>query len=133
MKLALKIFAVVVGVLVLMIGLERIASESGEVVVLVTQDPKVGDMETRLWVVDHAGHQWIRAGSNAAGWYQRLVAQPEVEVHRGEETLVAIAQPMPERVNAVNLAMADKYGWADAYIALLFGREDAIPIKLVTQ
>ena len=40
------------------------------------------------------------------------------------------AIPQVEVRDQVNDLMRQKYGWADQFIALLFGRDDATPIKL---
>ena len=75
-------FAGLLGLLIAVLGLELIASESGEVVVLsvATAD---GPQETRLWVVDLEGYQYVRAGHTGAGWYAAAVAAPTVRVARG--------------------------------------------------
>ena len=58
-------FALIAVYLVLMFG----ASESGEVVELITQDANGEQFTTRLWVADHDGAMWLRADSGS-GWYQ---------------------------------------------------------------
>jgi len=123
----------VVGSIVVLLGigaLEIVAAESGEVVVLKTTDAAGATHETRLWIVDDGGQPWLRAGSDAAGWYRLLVERPEVEVVRGDATLAVHAVPEVAARARVNELMRAKYGWADAYIALLFGRDDAVPIRL---
>ncbi len=132
MKTALKLFGALVALLLVVIVLEVVASESGEVVVVTTTDAEGAQAETRLWVVDHDGSVWLRSGSPASGWYQRMQANPEVTVERDGQTFTAQIEPLPAMRDAINAEMADKYGWADAYIGMLFGREDAIPIRLVT-
>ncbi len=130
MKMVLKILGGIVVLLLLVVGIERVASESGEVVVLQTVDAQGQAQETRLWVVDHNGSAWLRSGSSQSGWYQRLVAVPEVQVTRGDNTFTALAEPQVDQRALINGKMAEKYGWADSYISMLFGREDAIPIVL---
>ena len=61
-------FALIVVYLALMFG----ASESGEVVELITQDANGEQFTTRLWVADHDDAIWLRADSGS-GWYHRLV------------------------------------------------------------
>ena len=75
-----------IGIAIVVIGTQYLASESGEVVVLRTLDAAGGVHETRLWVVDHDGSAWLRAGNPTGGWFPRLSARPEVEVVRGSET-----------------------------------------------
>ncbi|MEM9623029.1 MAG: hypothetical protein AAF993_15365 [Pseudomonadota bacterium] len=131
MKIVLKLLGVVFALLLLVIGVERLASESGEVVVLQTRTAAGDVAETRLWVVDQAGFAWLRSGSNASGWYQRLEANSAVTVQRGEISFAANAQPDVSMRELINAEMRAKYGWADSYISLLFGRDDAIPIRLI--
>lgn len=106
------------------------ASESGEVVVLATRDAGGDVHRTRLWIVEDGGALWLRSGSPDGAWYRRLREHPLVEVTRGGEARGYRAVPQPEARERVNELMAAKYGWADGFIALLFGREDAVPIRL---
>ena len=123
--------AVLVGLAVVWLGTQYVASESGEVVVLRTVDAAGATQETRLWVVDGAGSQWLRAGNSAVGWYQRLSAHPEVEVVRGAAAQKYRAVAEPEARDAINALMNEKYGWADSYIRFWFGPEKKIPVRLV--
>lgn len=116
----------------LIVGTQYIASESGEVVVLRTRDAAGGVHETRLWVVDHDGSAWLRAGNPSGGWFSRLSAQPEVVVTRGGETLVVQAVPRPEARDTINDLMQEKYGWADSYISFFFPRAKKIPVRLLS-
>jgi hypothetical protein len=111
--------------------IEYVASESGEVVVLHTRDAQGVSHETRLWVVDHDGAQWLRAGNASVGWYARLAANPEVEIERRHDTLAYRAQPEPELRDTINERMQEKYGWADSYVCFFFPREHKIPVRLV--
>ena len=52
-------------------------------------------------------------------------------VERGDDRMAYDAVPEPERRDEINALMATKYGWADAFIGKLFGRADAIPVRLV--
>jgi len=126
----------VVGVLAL--GLlwwlmQMIAAESGEVVVLTTTDDAGAAHETRLWLVDHDGSMWLRAGSGVAGWYQRLVAEPRVTLERNDATAAYTARPEAEQLIEINRLMNEKYGWADSYVGFWFSRDDAVPVRLVPE
>ena len=122
--LLLTLFA---GVLIL----QGVASESGEVVVLSTQGSGDEPEETRLWVVDLDGFQYLRAGQPESAWLNRLQATSRVGVERGDDRMAYDAVPEPERRDEINALMATKYGWADAFIGKLFGRADATPVRLV--
>jgi hypothetical protein len=104
-----------------------VASESGEVVVVRTPDPQT---ETRLWVVDDAGQQWIRAGNPQSSWLLALQKNSAIEVERDGKTVAYTAVPDVPSRERINALFAAKYGWADAYIGALFGRDDATPIRL---
>lgn len=130
MKLVIRIFAVLFVLLVVLAGAQYVASESGEVVVLTTTDADGTPHETRLWIVDYEGNAWLRAGADVQAWYGRLLEQPEVEVERDGKRKSYTAVPEPDVRRILNEHMSKKYGWADAFIGLLFGRDDTIPIRL---
>ena len=131
----MKIIGEILLVIVVLFGglmlLQLVASESGEVVVVETTNAEGQVEETRLWVVDHDQAQWLRSGSPMAGWYQRLEANPQVSVERAGEVFTAQARPDVSQRGVINELMREKYGWADQFISLMFGRDDAIAIELV--
>lgn len=130
--LLVRVLGGLVGLLSVLGISQWIASESGEVVVLTTRD-EAGELhDTRLWVVDHDGSAWLRAGAGVQGWYQRLAIRPDVIVERGGAANEFNAVPTPEERELINRLMLEKYGWADQYIGLLFGRDDSVPIRLET-
>ena len=109
---------------------QMVASETGEVVVLTTAGPDATPVDTRLWVVDFEGSQYLRA-SEGSGWYGRLLAEPAVELRRGEVSSSYIAVPSPYVRDAVNDLMLEKYGWRDVYVSWLVGdRDGAIPVRM---
>ncbi len=130
MKLLLKIIGGVVAVFAVVILLQFVASETGEVVVVTTTDAEGVTHETRLWVVEHDGAQYLRSGAPGSAWYKRLVANPEINVERNGVEATYQALPQPDLRDTINDLVSEKYGWADAYIGVLFGRDDAIPIRL---
>jgi hypothetical protein len=120
----------VVGLVALIFLVQLIASETGEVVVLTTETAE-GPKETRLWVVDLDGTQYLRAGADS-GWYQRLVAVPEVQLARGGVAAAYRAETHPEASVEVNRLMREKYAWRDQLIELFVGgRDDALAVALV--
>jgi hypothetical protein len=121
----------IAGIVVAVMAGAYFASESGEVVVLRTRDAAGAVRETRLWVVDHDGSPWLRAGNSQGGWFTRLSAQPEVEVVRGGETRTFHAQPTPAARDTINELMQRKYGWADSYVSVLFPRSKKVPVRLL--
>ena len=130
-KVMLRVLGLLVALVVVVMGLQMIASETGEVVVVTTQDETGVRSETRLWIVEHEGSRWLRSGGGAASlWYQQLLTNPQLELLRGTTRYYHRATPVPDMQATVNGLMGEKYGWADSYIGFLFGREDAIAIRL---
>jgi hypothetical protein len=107
-------------------------SESGEVVVLTTHDAAGAPHQTRIWIADDAGAQWLRSGVRGNGWFQRLTARPEVEVMRGGVTRRYRAVPVEtsEARDRVHALMRAKYGFADRYVSLLRSASGSIAVRL---
>jgi hypothetical protein len=132
MKVVLYLIGTLIAIIVLVFASQMVASESAEVVVLTSQGPD-GPEETRLWVVDHQGVQYLRASPDS-GWYQRLVAEPDALLARGSETRGYRTEARLDLAGEVNGLMQEKYGWRDTYIDLLIGgRDDAVPVALIPQ
>ncbi len=125
-----KIVIVVLVLAVLPFALMFVASESGEVVVLSALDADGKPQETRLWVVDLNGYQYLRAGDPTSGWYARIRANGRVGLQRGDTRAAYNAIAEPGIRDTVNDLVRAKYGLADQYISALLGRDDATPIRL---
>ena len=123
------ILGVLMAVAVIFFGAQIVASETGEVVILYTDDG--GDeAATRLWVVDHDGHQWLRTGGDS-GWYARLVAEPRVELERDGARRPYLAVPEPAMSGRINALMKEKYAWREDIVSVLAGSRDrAMAIRL---
>jgi hypothetical protein len=131
MKWLVRSGIALVALVVAIFALQIIASETGEVVVLHARDATGEVVETRLWVVDMDGAQYLRAGDAGSGWFGRLSANPEVEVERAGRAAAYLAVPEPARNAALNVLMREKYGWRDRIISLMVGdRDAAIPVRL---
>ena len=132
MRILLYLLGALLALVVLVFVSQMVASETGEVVVLTSQGPD-GPQETRLWVVDLNGVQYLRASPDS-GWYQRLVAEPDAMLERQGEARAYRTEARLELAAEVNDLMQDKYGWRDTYIDLLIGgRGDAVPVALMPQ
>jgi len=130
MKILFYLLAILAVLVALVFVSQIVASESAEVVVL-TSEGAEGPEETRLWVVDLDGVQYLRA-SPGSGWYERLRATPEVMLERAGETASYRAETRLPQAAQINTLMQQKYGWRDSYIDLLLGgRADAIPVALL--
>ncbi|MGH0033354.1 MAG: nitroreductase/quinone reductase family protein [Myxococcota bacterium] len=130
MKVVKRLALLLLGLLLALAVGQLVASESGEVVVLTTSDAEGESHTTRVWVVDYEGQPWLRAGAEIQEWYQRLLADPSVEVERNWTKEAYTAVPVPTAQRTINDLMFEKYGWADAFIAVLYGRDDSVPIRL---
>lgn len=130
MRFVMRSLGLLAALLFLVVGLEMIAAESGEVVVLQTRAGPGQTHDTRVWIVDEGGTQWLRAGNPQSGWLLQIQQDPAVEVERGGQRSAYTAVPNPAVREQINPLFAAKYGWADAYIGALFGRDDATPIRL---
>ena len=130
MKIVLYLIGALLAFVILIFVSQIVASETGEVVVLTSQSPD-GPEETRLWVVDLDGVQYLRASPDS-GWYQRLVAEPDALLERNGETRNYHSEARLDLAEDINALMREKYGWRDAYIDLLLGgRDDAVPVALL--
>ncbi|HEY5681244.1 MAG TPA: hypothetical protein VIS55_14340 [Pseudomonadales bacterium] len=130
MKFVGYLIGSVVILVVLIFVSQLVASESAEVVVLTSQGPD-GGQDTRLWVVDRDGLQYLRASPDS-GWYQRLAAEPQVLLVRNGNSAAYRAEIRMALAEDVNRLMREKYGWRDAYIEFLIGdRMAAVPVALI--
>lgn len=125
-------FLLLLGLLVVgFVATIALASElGGEVVTLTTEDADGAERSTSLWVVDHGGSPYLRAGDKESSWYQRLVAQPRVRVERGGTEQVYTAEPAPDLTPAIDQMMAEKYGWADRLVGLIRRSENSMAVRL---
>lgn len=112
-------------------GLITIASESGEVVTLYTLDDSGETATTRLWIVDYENQQYLRSGSAESGWLKRVRNSSEIKLERDGVQKNYKPVLTPELGEPINRLMTGKYGWADKLIGFFFGRDDAIPIRLI--
>ena len=131
MRMVVKLIAALFALVVVIFVLQGIASETGEVVVLTTQDQTTSEpVTTRLWVVDHDGAMWLR-GDRQSGWSQRALAQPApVQLERDNVSYTLSVAAQPAQVELVNQLMRQKYGWRDQLISLMAPREDSVALRL---
>jgi hypothetical protein len=127
-----RLFALAVGLAVALGVLYVALAESGEVVVLETQDASGAVQRTRLWVVDDAGFAWLRTGDATSPWLARVRANPDVTLTRGGERRSYRAVPVEDaaardRINALTL---EKYGWREQALRLGMETAGTTPIRL---
>jgi hypothetical protein len=129
----MRAILLLVGLLVgLVVVVTTFGVDEGEVVNLTTVDANGARFETQVWIVEIDGVSWLRAGRPRAKWLARLRANPAVELERGEEVKLYTAIPVddPSARDAVNRAMAEKYGDADRMVDRIFDRQHSVPIRL---
>ena len=131
MKRLSRFLAYAVAVVVVLVALLFVASESGEVVVLTSVDASGEFHETRVWIVDIEDGTYVRAGTAESAWFERVLARPQVILERaGErrEVRLVVAEAMTATVNA---NMAYKYGVADMVVGALVPRDNAVALRVV--
>ncbi|MDH3643663.1 MAG: hypothetical protein OES38_16285 [Gammaproteobacteria bacterium] len=130
MRIVIRLAIALVLLIAVVMGLQQIAAESGEVVILTTTDAAGEPQTTRLWVVERDGQQWLRAGVPQSGWFVRLQADNLIKLERDGITRSYVAVPDLSLQAEINDLMSQKYGWADSYIGFLFGRDASVPVAL---
>jgi hypothetical protein len=113
-------------------GVTLLAVEGPEVVELRTRARDGSTRTTRVWVAEADGTEWIEAGNPERPFLADLEAEPTVEVVRGGTVLARRAVPVrgdaPHR--RIRALLAEKYGWADAWVGLLVDTSRSIAIRL---
>jgi len=85
-----------------------------EVIVLRTENPDGGWLETRLWIVDDGAFSWLHGGDS--GWMHNLRARPIVEIERNGETHRYRAYAVPGPHPKIHELLRAKYGVADRWV-----------------
>ena len=115
----------------LIFGLQIAASERVEVVVLHTRDATGAEVSTRLWIVDDAGFQYLRASDTSSGWSARVLAAPAIELTRNGDRISYSAHIREDKRARINELMQAKYTWGNSIITVMVGdRESATPLEL---
>lgn len=123
---AIPVFAFIAAVII--VGTPLV----GEVVTLHTHGAD-GEWETTpLWIVDFDNAAYLRAGTpDGSGWVARLHANPEVRLERSGKLEDVRLVEEPSKLQAVHRKMAEKYRWADDFVALLGGdRAKSLPLRI---
>jgi hypothetical protein len=127
------LFFVGLGLFGLLAATTLVALEGEEVIVLRTFDSAANVQEARVWVADVEGQTWIEVADARKEFYRRMLANPEVEVVRGEETVRYRAVPDLSRAahDRIRALLANKYGLADRWVGLLVDTSGSIAVRLV--
>ncbi len=112
--------------------LQYAASERVEVVLLHTLNEQGGQVTTRLWVVDHEGHPWLR-GDAGSGWFARLRANDRVSLTRNGNTTSYSYRIRNENLATIHQLMREKYTWGDQLVSLMAGDGTSNAIELIPE
>ena len=130
MKYMLWLVGIFLALALTLAGLQIAASERIEVVQLHTMDEDGNEVVTRLWVVDHDGHAYLR-GETDSGWFKRVQASNSLTVTRGGETGEFTHTIKNENIETINQLMREKYTWGDRFIEIALGsRAESNAIEL---
>jgi len=131
MKTVYWLAGILLGLAFILVGIPQIASERVEVVDLHTTDVDGEAVNTRLWIVDDGGYQYLRVGADGSGWFSQLQANGEFQVTRNGTTASYTAVLREDKADTINQLMQTKYTWGDSVMATMIGgREGAIPVEL---
>ena len=101
---------IILGLIVVVLATQMITSELGsEVVELHTLDNMGQSHTTRLWIVDHDGIAYLRAGMASSGWLLRGQQNDSVELTRNDVTQSYAFEPREEMRETVNKLLLEKY------------------------
>ena len=133
MKYILWPVGIVLGLTLIIGGLQVIASERVEVVQLHTITEAGEEVVTRLWVVDYNGHAYLR-GDNDSEWFKRLQSSARFTLIRGEQAGDFTHTVKNENIDTVNELMREKYTWGDRVIEIAMGsRAESNAIELTPE
>jgi len=130
MKYLLWLVGIVLGIALIIGGLQVVASERVEVVQLHTINEAGEEVVTRLWVVDYDGHAYLR-GDTDSGWFKRLQSSGRFTLTRGEQAGDFTHTMKNENIATINELMREKYTWGDRVIEMAIGsRAESNAIEL---
>jgi hypothetical protein len=109
-----------------------VALEGRDVVVLRTTAADGTTHETRTWIANDGGALLVEAANEDRPFLHDVRARPGLEVRRGDGVLrcTATALPNPEGHRRIRRLLAEKYGWADRWIALVADTSSSIAVRL---
>ena len=127
------IVGIVLGLLIIVFGTQMLFSELGsEIVELHTLDDTGQSHTTRLWIVNHEGTPYVRAGMASSGWLLRALSNNSVEMTRHGVTGSYTFEHREQMRDTVNQLLLEKYTWGFRYISFTMQNADsAIPVALI--
>ncbi len=109
-----------------------IALEGRDVVILRTADGTGAMHETRTWIAEDDGTFLVEAANEARPFLHDVRASPDLEMRRAADTYRCVATPLPnpEGHQRIRRLLAEKYGWADRWIALIADTSGSVAVRL---
>ena len=109
-----------------------VALEGREVVVIETLDDAGGPRRTRTWIADDAGVAWIEAATPERPFVADVRRRPSVVLVRQgvRHVCTAVIAPNPDGHERIRRLLAERYGWADCWIALVADTHASLGIRL---
>jgi hypothetical protein len=110
-----------------------VALEGGDVVTLRTRDEAGRWRATHVWTADAGdGSLWVEAATPERPWLADVRRDAAVELDRPASTTRWRATPVdgPEAHDRVRALLAEKYGWADAWVGLLQDTSGSVAVRL---
>jgi hypothetical protein len=109
-----------------------VALEGREVVVIETVDDAGAPRRTRTWIADDAGAAWIEAATPERPFVADLERRPSLVLERRgvRHACTAAIAPNPDGHARIRRLLADRYGWADCWIALVADTHASLGIRL---
>ena len=109
-----------------------VALEGREVVVIETLDDAGAARRTRTWVADDAGAAWIEAATPERPFVGDLRRRPSLVLEREgvRHACTAAIAPNPDGHERIRRLLAERYGWADCWIALVADTHASLGIRL---
>ena len=133
MKYILWLVGIVLGLALIIGGLQVAASERVEVVQLHTINEAGEEVVTRLWVVDYDEHAYLR-GDTDSEWFKRLQSSSTSTLTRGDQTGGFTHTVKNENIDTINELMREKYTWGDRVIETAMGsRAESNAIELTPE
>ena len=123
---------IALGSVVAFVVVTLLALEGREVVVVRTHDAGGAEHATRTWIADADGAAWIEAANPERPFLRDLRRDPSLVLDRQGRSRVCRAeiQPNPEGHAHIRRLLADKYGWADCWIAMVADTDRSLAVRL---
>ena len=133
--------AVIVGA-VAFSAVTLLALEGKGIAVLHTRQADGGEHHTRVWFAEHDGALWVEAATASRPFYVDLATEPGLTIEiraspfdRRFTLLRARAELVPEPGGheRIRTLLSEKYGWADAWVALLQDTSASRAVRIVVE